>query len=350
MPQHWRAAALEPPRAFPPPPLSGTLRAVAEDFEVAEDLAFQPDGDGQHLLLKVRKRGANTEWVARTLARHARIHAVEVGFAGLKDRHAVAVQWFSVPRGAASSDSWLALENAEFSVLEVHAHGRKLRRGALAANRFRIRVRELRGDRSALASRLELVGARGVPNYFGPQRFGVEGGNLQSLARWTLDGVDLATRSERGFTLSAGRSLVFNAVLAERVRCANWDQLLSGEIVNLDGSGSVFGIETPSADLARRCAGFDLHPTGPLWGQGELRPRLDTAELEDTVTGDFEPVTGALERAGLRHERRALRLRVETLEAQLQDDLELSFRLGPGAFATAVLRELVDANVAGVNT
>ncbi len=182
VPAHWRTAALEPPRAFPPPTLSGTLRTVAEDFEVEEDLGFEPDGAGQHLLLKVRKRGANTEWVARALARHAQVRAADIGFAGLKDRHAVAVQWFSVPHDRVSSASWLALENPEFSVLEVHAHARKLRRGALAANRFRIRVRAVSGDRSELEGRLALIRSRGVPNYFGLQRFGIEGANLQSLA------------------------------------------------------------------------------------------------------------------------------------------------------------------------
>ena len=346
VPAHWRAAALDPPRVLPPLPLTGMLRTAAEDFDVEEILGFEPDGDGQHLLLKVRKRGANTEWVARTLARHARVRVTDVGFAGLKDRHAVAVQWFSVPRGTASGESWLELENPEFSILEAHAHGRKLRRGALAGNRFRIRVRALRGDRAALDVRLALIRSRGVPNYFGPQRFGIVGGNLQTLAGWALEGADLAARSERSFTLSAGRSLVFNAVLAERVRHNSWDRLLGGEIVNLEGSGSVFAIESASAELERRCAELDLHPTGPLWGRGELRPRLDALALEEAVAGEYRPVTAALERMGLQHARRALRLRVEALEAHVGEDLELTFRLGAGAFATAVLRELVG----GANT
>ncbi len=143
---------------------------------------------------------------------------------------------------------------------------------------------------------------------------------------------------------------MFNAVLAERVRRDNWDRLLGGEIVNLDGSGSVFGADAPDAELLRRCAAFDVHPTGPLWGRGELRPRGEALELETAVTGTLEPVTAALEAAGLQHERRALRLKVEAFEAHLGEDLEVSFRLGPGAFATVVLRELVAANVAGVNT
>jgi tRNA pseudouridine13 synthase len=320
---------------------------VAEDFVVEEELGFEPDGTGQHLLLKVLKRHANTEWVARALARHARSRTGDVGFAGLKDRHAVAIQWFSVPRGSESDASWLEIESAEFKVLESHPHGRKLRRGALAANRFCIRVRGLRGERDALEERLALIRGRGVPNYFGQQRFGVAGGNLQRLANWANDGADFATRAERSFTLSAGRSLVFNAVLAERVRRGNWDRLLNGEIVNLQGSGSVFGIDTPSDDLLRRCAEFDLHPTGPMWGRGGLRPRLEAAEPEAKVTHEFESVTAALERAGLEYERRGLRLKVEALEADVREDLQVTFRLRAGAFATAVLREIVETDSEG---
>jgi tRNA pseudouridine13 synthase len=331
--------------------LAGTIRSIAEDFEVQEELGFSPDGAGQHLLLKIRKRDANTEWVARAIARHARVRPSDVGFAGLKDRHAVAVQWFSVPAGReAGTASWLEFRHPEFTVLEAHAHGRKLRRGALAGNRFRIRVRALRGDRAALDARLAQIRAQGVPNYFGPQRFGRDAANLQALAYWALDGRALRGRAERSFTLSAGRSVVFNAVLAQRVQDASWDRLLDGEIVNLDGSGSVFRIETPPPDIGERCAALDVHPTGPLWGRGDLRPSLAAAALENKVSAAFTAVTTALEAAGLQQERRALRLKVEALAADLDEDLELTFRLGSGAFATAVLRELVDADVAGVTT
>jgi tRNA pseudouridine13 synthase len=351
VPPHWRAAALEPSRAFGPPAVAGTIRSIAEDFEVEEELGFAPDGAGQHLLLKIRKRAANTEWVARAIARHARVRPSDIGFAGLKDRHAVAVQWFSVPGGReAGTASWLEFRHPEFTVLEAHAHGRKLRRGALAGNRFRIRVRALRGDRAALEARLAQVRAQGVPNYFGPQRFGRDAANLHALAYWALDGRALRGRAERSFTLSAGRSVVFNAVLAQRVQDASWDRLLDGEIVNLDGSGSVFRIETPPPDIGERCAALDVHPTGPLWGRGDLRPVLAAAALENKVSAAFTAVTTALEAAGLRQERRALRLKVEALAAVLDEDLELTFRLGSGAFATAVLRELVDADVAGVTT
>src|SRR5262249_41565450 len=145
-----------------------------------------PSGAGQHVLLKVRKRNANTQWVARELARRAGCRPAEVGYAGLKDRRAVALQWFSVPRAAAPL-SWLELGDAEFAVLEAHAHARQLRRGALAANQFTVRVGASDGDGARLAAllapRLDEIARRGVPNYFGPQRFGRDGANLARVAQ-----------------------------------------------------------------------------------------------------------------------------------------------------------------------
>ncbi|MBV8341105.1 MAG: tRNA pseudouridine(13) synthase TruD, partial [Gammaproteobacteria bacterium] len=243
-----RAAALDPPRAYGIPPARGVLRAVPEDFAVEEELGFQPGGGGSHLLLRVRKRAANTAWVARELARAAGCHPRDVGYAGLKDRQAVAVQWFSVPRPRAPVD-WQAVHSAEFAVLEAHPHGRKLPRGALAGNRFRIRVGAPQGDGAALAAllepRLAQVAARGVPNYFGPQRFGRDGANLARAAA----GLERLSREERGFVLSAARSVVFNAVLAARVGSGTWGQLLPGDLANLEGRGSVFAVAAADADL-----------------------------------------------------------------------------------------------------
>lgn len=348
VPDQWRTAALQPIRAFQQLPVTGRLRTAAEDFAVEEQLGFEPDGDGAHLLLKVRKRGANTEWVARMLARHAGAAVRDIGFAGLKDRHAIAEQWFSVPVGAAQPESWLELNNAEFAVLAVHRHRRKLRRGALAGNRFRIRVRELQGELQAIAARVEVIRSRGVPNYFGIQRFGIDGSNLRALAEWTFEGRELRARSDRSFTLSAGRSLLFNAVLAERVGQATWEQLRPGDVANLDGTGSIFDVPALTPDLEQRCIGLDIHPTGPLWGTGQPRVRGAVAELERAVAERFEPVSSAIAGAGLEQERRSLRLRVEGLEVRLGEDaLELAFGLGPGEFATAVLRELGEFSAQG---
>jgi tRNA pseudouridine13 synthase len=336
-----REVALAPPHAYGAPPAYGALRVEPEDFVVEEELGFAPAGAGQHLLLKVEKRNANTEWVARQLARLAACRPGEVGYAGLKDRRALAVQWFSVPRPRSAVD-WPAVRDAEFGVLEAHPHNRKLPRGALEANRFAVRIRSPDGDGAALAARLAErvaeIGRRGVPNYFGPQRFGRDGANL------TAGAASLAARSplERSLTLSAARSVVFNAVLAERVRAGTWERLLPGDLANLDGRGSFFAVDAADASLAERCERLDIHPTGPLWGVGDPATAAGVLELEARVAMRFAQQGGLCRAAGMRQERRSLRLRVQSLlcepEAQA---VRLSFRLARGAFATAVLRELI---------
>ncbi len=314
-----------------------------EDFEVHEELSFRPDGLGPHMLLRVVKRGANTQWVAGQLARFGGVRASDVGFAGLKDRHAVTGQWFSVPASKVSIADWLALQHPEFRVHEAHPHSRKLRRGALAANRFRICVRQFDADTGALEERLASIARRGVPNYFGPQRFGREAGNLSRVQDWVASGHLPRPRGERSFTISAARSLIFNAVLAERVADRSWDLLRVGDVANLDGTGSIFAVDTPTPELEARCKTLDVHPTGPLWGAGMPGSASEVSEIETSVGRRFETVTMALAGAGLEQERRALRLRVADLQVQAGDGvLTLGFRLTAGAFATTVLRELLD--------
>src|SRR5690606_37015354 len=238
MPESWRALALAPPRAFGAPLGVARTRETPEDFVVEEELGFAPAGDGPHLLVKVRKRNANTEWVARELARAAGCRPGEVGFAGLKDRHALATQWFSVPRSPGAQARLAELRGAQFEVLEWHAHSRKLPRGALLGNRFLIRLRGLAAADEAIAARMEAIARAGVPNYFGPQRFGRDGANLDRIHA----GLRALSPRERGFVLSAARSLVFNAVLTERVRDGTWQHIEPGDVANLDGRGSIFAV------------------------------------------------------------------------------------------------------------
>lgn len=338
------AAALAPPRAFGEPCGNGRLRTEPEDFVVEEDLGFAPSGSGPHVLLRVRKRNANTEWVARELARAAGCRANEVGYAGLKDRHAVAVQWFSVPLPRARSGLTLgdlaALRGEGFEVLEAHAHSRKLPRGALAGNRFTIRVRDLNASRNAVAHRLNIIAQEGVPNYFGPQRFGRDGANLGRIVR----DPSLIHPRERTYVLSAARSLVFNAVLAARVADGTWCRLEPGDVANLDARGSVFPVETVDEALRERAARLELHPTGPLWGADDLLSQGRVRELEKGVAATFDEARALVAAAGMRQERRSLRLAVRGLEWQWEGaNLVLRFWLARGSFATTVLREVVDA-------
>jgi tRNA pseudouridine13 synthase len=315
----------------------GVLRRYPEDFQVEEDLGFSPAGTGHHLLLRVRKRDANTQWVARELARACPCRPFDVGYAGLKDRHAVAVQWFTVPRSGRSPESWVCLQGEGFEVLEAHVHTRKLPRGALAGNRFAIRIRDVSLSEEALTERAQRIARLGIPNYFGPQRFGRAGANLQRIQTPLRE----LQPAERGFVLSAARSLIFNAVLGARVADGTWARVEAGDLAGLDGRASFFEVTTMDAVLAERCERLDIHPTGPMWGGGEPRTHGRIAELERNVATALAPAAQLAVAAGLTQERRSLRVAVRDLQCSREGgDLWLRFRVGRGSFATSVLREL----------
>lgn len=330
------------PLAYGAPVLNALMRSVPEDFQVDELPAFEASGEGEHLLLDIRKRGANTVAVARQLAQWAGVPEMGVSYAGQKDRHAVTTQRFSVHLPRRVAPDLALLESDEVHVLASTWHNRKLQRGALAGNRFTLVLREVRGERSAIGERLQAIASRGLPNWFGEQRFGRDGGNVPAaLAMFAGRRV---RKDQRSMFLSAARSALFNRVLAARVEQGSWDGALDGEVWMLDGSRSVFGPEPMSEALAERLARFDIHPSGPLWGAGELRATGAALELEQAALADEQALAlrAGLEQAGLKQERRALRLRPALMRhAWLQDDvLELSFALPPGCYATAVLHEL----------
>jgi tRNA pseudouridine13 synthase len=360
IPDSWRQAALAPPFAWGSGPLgTGLLRASPEDFKVDEILGFEAAGSGPHALLHVRKRGANTEWVARELARAAGCKPFEVGLAGLKDRHAVTTQYFTVPRGKRTAAEFAGLHGEGYEVLSAAEHQRKLPRGALEGNRFEITVRDFAVDRDDLVARIRLVREGGVPNYFGEQRFGRDGGNLVAVWR---EAEKLAASSgaprrddrrgrgndDRGFMLSAARSLVFNAILGERVRRGTWNTLAPGDVANLDGRGSVFAVAEGDESLPARLATLDIHPTAPLPGEGESLAQREVRELEDAVAARFPEALAVIRAARMNAERRALRIRVRDLEHEYEGDtLRLRFALSSGSFATTVLREIIAGAATG---
>ncbi|HUH89890.1 MAG TPA: tRNA pseudouridine(13) synthase TruD, partial [Lysobacter sp.] len=252
------------PSALGPPVLSARIRTLPEDFFVEELPGFEPSGSGEHLLLTVEKRGMNTAFAARRIAQWAGVGDMAIGYAGLKDRHAMTRQRFSVHLPKKIAPDLAGLGDDELKVLEHHWHARKLPRGALAGNRFVLVLRDVEGEREAIELRLADIATRGVPNYFGEQRFGHGGDNVgQALAMFAGRRV---RREERGMLLSAARSALFNQVLAARVARDCWDTPLEGEVWMLDGSRSVFGPEPFNDALAQRLAAFDIHPSGPLWG------------------------------------------------------------------------------------
>lgn len=331
-------------RAHGAPVLDARLRVAPEDFFVEELPGFEASDAGEHLLLTVEKRGMNTAFAARRIAAWAGVDESAIGYAGLKDRHAVTRQRFTVWLPKKIAPDLEALQSDDLRVLEHAWHARKLPRGALAGNRFVLVLRDVAGERAAIETRLQAIASQGVPNYFGEQRFGRGGGNVQQAV--AMFAGRRVKREERTMLLSAARSELFNRVLAARVEAGNWNAALDGEVWMLDGSRSVFGPEAFTDELQARLAAFDIHPTGPLWGEGELRSTDASRNLElAAMQGDTAiRLRNGLERAGLKQERRALRLRPDAIAWRWLDDgaLELAFALPPGCYATTLLRELGD--------
>ena len=334
----------EPARAHGASVLTARIRVSAEDFFVAELPAFEASGAGEHLLLTIEKRGMNTAFAAKRIAAWAGVDESAIGQAGMKDRHAVTRQRFTVWLPKKVAPDFDALQSDDLRVLDHAWHARKLPRGALAGNRFVLVLRDVEGQRDAIDARLQAIATQGVPNYFGEQRFGRGGNNVQQAV--AMFAGRRVKREERSMLLSAARSELFNRVLAARVEAGTWNAALDGEVWMLDGSRSVFGPEALTDELQARLDAFDIHPTGPLWGEGELRSGDVAREVElAAMQGDSATrLRNGLERAGLKQERRALRLQPSELRWQWLDDaaLELRFALPPGCYATTVLRELGD--------
>lgn len=332
------------PRAHGDPVLRATIRSQPEDFEVTELRDFEPSGAGEHVWLEIRKRGANTEWVARQLARFAGVPEVAVGFAGLKDRDALTRQVFTVGLGGQPEPDWDQCVIDGVELLARHRHARKLKRGALNGNRFELILRSVQplAPAAAIEARLSALSARGVPNYFGPQRFG-RGGENVARALAMFDGARVP-RSLRGILLSAARSQIFNQLLAGRVLAGSWEQAIDGDILQLERSNSVFKPAAIDADIAARMAAGEINSTGPLWGASRSTINAAGADEAQSVAADAElnALAAGLLRAGLEADRRALRLWPRTLSWQWLDGqtLRLEFALREGAYATSVLAEL----------
>ncbi|MBI3560480.1 MAG: tRNA pseudouridine(13) synthase TruD [Gammaproteobacteria bacterium] len=334
--------SLAVPLAHGTPPLRAVFKQSPLDFQVEECLPFEPTGQGEHYLLQIRKRGLNTQDVVRKIARCARLSERWVSFAGLKDKQAVTTQWFSVQLPIKSSTDWAALNSADIDVVQAIRHDRKLRRGAVASNRFDITLRDVVGDAEALIARLQQITAQGVPNYYGPQRFGRNAQNL-SQAESLFAGTINPSRFERGMYLSAARAWLFNQVLAHRVAHHTWNHPLPGDVFWLQGTKRFFSNEAITDVIQQRLAALDIHPTGPLWGQGELPTQHQARAMEVALMNNFSGLAKGLEAFGLQQDRRPLRVVPLNLHHSSDESMQLlrlQFELPAGAYATGVLREL----------
>ena len=322
---------------------SAGIRRQADYFQVDEVLPFEPDGEGGHVWLKIRKNGINTDWLANELAGFAKVPQVAVGYAGLKDRHAVTTQWFSIKVEGITEPDWSAFETEDIQIVEQTRHGKKLKRGVLAGNIFDLRLTDMKGDGALWQQHLEVIQQQGVPNYFAEQRFGRQLNNLHRVGHWFETGKAPKKRQQKSLYLSAARSWLFNLVLDQRLQLGNWNQAIDGDVMVLAGTkASLFNAEVSDTVLSSRLAKMDIHPTGPLWGRGKALTETACLALEQQVLSSWDDWQAGLEKAGMKQERRALRLFPQDFEWQFLADeqLQLRFFLPAGCYATAVMREL----------
>jgi len=334
------AIALHTPYAYGGPIADGTLREYAEDFIVDEIPLLEPDGEGEHVWLKIRKRHTNTDYVAKQLQKLAGVKSMAVSYAGMKDRHALTSQWFSVHLPGAEEPDWQLLESNEIEILEVKRHSRKLRRGTLRGNTFKIQVRDIVVDADLLAKRVNDIKTHGVPNYFASQRFGHAGGNIIK-AQAMFAGDRRIKRHQHSIYLSSARSMLFNHILAQRVEAGNWNKLHIGDVCLRTGQRGFFPVDELNEEFEQRLAAGEIHPTAPLWGLGELAVTGKIKTLEEVLPIDFPSWCEGLEKAGLKMERRELRLVPDNFSYEINGNgVSISFSLPSGCYATSVIREL----------
>lgn len=320
--------------------LSGIIRSKASDFKVDEISAFTPSGTGEHIFLKIEKTGENTDWVAGLLAKIAGVQKRDVSFAGMKDRHAITTQWFSVYLPRKEAPDFQTQLPESINILQQTRHNKKLRKGALKGNRFSLIIRQLEGDIELGKTRCEKIKEKGVPNYYGEQRFGRDLYNIASAKNWFSSGFNIKSRHKRSIFLSAARSWIFNHILSQRVAQNTWDQAQAGDVFMLNGTKSCF-VNDGDPTLEERTEQQDIHPTGALWGKGELLTIGDIAALEQQIAEALNDLAKGLIKYGLKQERRSLRLPVSEFEYEFTEgEMKLSFSLPAGSFATVVLREL----------
>lgn len=344
-PLNW---ALEPSKAYPPlQGVEGTFKQCPEDFIVEELPNYQCSGEGEHLYLFVEKRDTNTLWLIKQLARYLELPASHVGYAGLKDRTAVTRQWLSVYWGLKRhTPNYTAFEQATGArVLQENRHEKKLRRGQLYGNRFQILIKDVQGSHSEIDKRLKQISTQGVPNYFGPQRFGFEGQNLTQAQKMFQTRKKPFSREKASLYLSSARSYLFNWVLSQRVQHGSWQLPLLGEFYGDNDVCSREALNLSGCTQNDTVLDVDnrLALTGPLWGRGSLSTSDQVLEIEQTLSQSFPLLCDGLEHSGLSQERRLLTSKLGDIKWHWIDgDIALKFSLAAGSYATVVLRELGD--------
>jgi tRNA pseudouridine13 synthase len=325
------------------PGTGGVMRATDDDFIVDEEPAYPASGVGDHVFVRIEKRGINTAQAVQAMARALRIRERDIGVAGMKDRHAVTRQWISLPPPT-TPEAVLALVLEDVKILEATRHGHKLRTGHVRRNRFILRIRNVTDDAAARATAImdRLAQPPGAPNWYGEQRFGKYGDNAEK-GRALLRGEQRSDRRMDRFFISALQSELFNAWLLARMTDGLYARVLGGDVLHKLGGG-MFTCEDAVVDEPRLLAG-ELFVTGPMFGTKMRAAVGDAGEREAQILAaagltreDFAKVAQIAE--GTRRDA-SIAVRESAIRTLDDGSLEISFALPAGAYATAVMREVM---------
>jgi len=344
--EHWQYY-------FTKPVSTGIFKFQADDFQVVEDLGYEPCGEGEHQFVFIEKTNTNTAYVAEQLARFVNLPLRQVTYAGRKDKYAVTQQWFGIHAPGKADFDFSGFELEGVRVLKQTRHNKKLRTGQLKGNHFTITLRQVLHP-EAIEARLKEIAQHGVPNYYGEQRFGVmrlnemgevqRGGNLV-MAERMVNGETIRHRNKRSMALSALRSWLFNEMLSTRLAQGQFDKVLEGDALVLSGSNSYFVHQEASSheQTQQRYNDKDVCPSAPLWGKGNLATSHAALKMEEEVAHQHAQVVDFLSQCGFEQERRAIKIWPSQLEWLVKGDtFTVSFALPSGCFATSVLRECVE--------
>ncbi|GAA0244582.1 tRNA pseudouridine(13) synthase TruD [Marinomonas primoryensis] len=341
--------------AWSKPTVLGDLKTHIQDFYVEEQLGFEPDDKGEFCYVFIEKQGVNTDFLAKRLAEITGIAPNKVTYSGVKDRHACTRQWFCLHVLNQEAD-FSAIQDAfrepeSVRVIAQLRHSKKLRTGAHLSNRFVIRLREVVGDLDELEGRLNLIKQGGVPNYYGPQRFGINGNNLHHGKGFVLKGRQSRRKLPKteSFWLSAIRSWCFNEALSDQVENGMWSRLCDGDIAQFQHKHEQFRVKEIGALMHLNVMRGEISPVLPLISEGweaGTGPQREAA-IKKSLTESMDLVN-ALIAFDLSRDSRLARLVPMNMAWELLRDNEgsaqliVEFSLPKGCFATSVLREMID--------
>jgi tRNA pseudouridine13 synthase len=341
------------PFVYQQPSAVGTIRQKDADFEVTEHLAFEPSGQGEHLFVFVEKQNCNSQWLADELQKHFKLRSQDIGYAGKKDRHSLSRQWFSLHlpgKDQAFDQEQLALINNQyFKIITSTRHNKKLRKGVIKKNEFKIVVRNL--TESIESKVIEAIKQKGFANYFGYQRFGHNGNNLVQADKLFNNRIRVRSRNKKSIYYSAVRSYLFNLIVAERIKQQQWHNVVEGDCLSLAGSHTYFSCQKVDQPIEQRLAEGDIHISGWLAGSEGSEAKSQALTYELNVIETHQQWLDGLTAARVKSARRPMRVFAQDLsiEQQSESQLTLQFSLPSGCFATSLMRELFVIEDAGLS-